>query len=475
MKNDFTRRRFLRTAGAAASVAILGQSLSGGGAALPAPTFVRRDIGGLSASDRVIVSYRKAITAMKALPASDPRSWTYQAAIHGTLLSPPQTAWNTCEHHTAFFWPWHRMYLYWFERIIRRMSGDSRWALPFWNWSSPSERQLPAMFRDPASELYVAERRTAMNAGGSLSAFDVENDLGFSLVNFTRASDSLESTPHDAVHVDVGGWMGSVPTAAQDPIFYLHHCNMDRLWNLWLAQGGGRSNPLADATWRTRPFTFFNEKGNQVQMTSCDVLRAAQQLDYRYEEEPAQVNQFCLRIVRVPIFERVVLIRLPIPPVVLGAALVTVDFDVTQLRERLAAIAGSQTETLFLELDDVEAERQPGVVWEVYVGAPANHLQRDPASPYYVGNVALFSTGIRSEADHEREANHEFKPARFAFPLNRAILAALEVNEERVPITFAPHGVLIDGEPSHPKEGEVESTVRIGQMSLTVETEKQLK
>ena len=87
--------------------------------------------------------------------------------------------------------------------------------------------------------------------------------------------------------------MGSVPTAAQDPIFYLHHSNIDRLWNLWLAQGGGRTDPLTDATWRTQRFTFFNEKGKQVQMTGCDILRAAQQLHYVYEGEPAQVLEQC--------------------------------------------------------------------------------------------------------------------------------------------------------------------------------------
>jgi len=34
-----------------------------------------------------------------------------------------------------FFFSWHRMYLYWFERIVRRMSGDDTWALPYWNWT----------------------------------------------------------------------------------------------------------------------------------------------------------------------------------------------------------------------------------------------------------------------------------------------------------------------------------------------------
>jgi Common central domain of tyrosinase/Polyphenol oxidase middle domain len=464
MTNCLSRRRLLKNAGVAASVVILGQSLAGC-VTVPATPVVRRDVGGMSASDPVIVSYGKAIKAMKALPASDPRSWTYQAAIHGTTLSPPNTAWNTCEHGTYFFWSWHRMYLYWFERIIRKMSGDYDWALPYWNWSAPSERQLPSMFRDATSELFVADRNPAMNDGtGSLPAWDVDYGPAFLLTNFASASSSLEGTPHGAVHVDVGGLMGWVPTAAQDPIFYLHHCNIDRLWNLWLAQGGGRADPLGDATWRNTKFTFFNEKGTQVHMTGCDVLRAAEQLKYTYEGEPPQVKSYCLEIAKLPVFARELVFRLPIPPVELGAEATTVQVDLREVRQQLADIAESATDTLFLELDDVGADRPPGVVWEVYLGAPPGKLERDPKSPYFIGNVALFGTGIRDEG------HHEFKPAHFAFPIAGALRAVLKTNLRRVPITFVAHGVLVNGALTRPK---VNAPVRIGTISITVERVKE--
>jgi tyrosinase len=466
MNKSFTRRRFLKAAGAAASVAAIGGSALDIVTPVNArATFLRRDVGGLAASDPVLVSYRKAIKAMQALPSSNPLSWAYQAAIHGTTLSPAQTAWNTCEHGSYFFWSWHRMYLYWFERIIRKMSGDYGWALPYWNWSSPTERQLPAPFRDTATLLYTSHRNASMNSGaGSLPSFDVDYSSAFSLANFTSASGSLEGTPHGAIHVDVGGWMGSVPTAGQDPIFYLHHCNIDRLWNLWLAQGGGRVDPLGDATWKNTQFTFFNENGAQVKMTGCEVLRCAQQLNYTYEGEPPEVTPICLRIIKLPPFERVVLIKLPIPEFVLGDDPITVEFDVKELRQRLAAVAQSREQTLFLELDGVVADRQPGVVWEVYVGASKDKLDRDEKNPAFVGNVALFGSGIREEAHHGG-----FKPAHFAFPINRAVQAALRTNAERVPITFAPHGVLVDGRLSRPK---AESPVRVGSLTLSVETQK---
>jgi hypothetical protein len=462
--NSFSRRRFLETAAKAASVAVLGPSFFGVSTALAAGSFVRRDIAGLAPGDPILMSYRKAIKAMQALPASNPLSWTYQAAIHGNTVLPPLAAWNTCEHGTYFFWSWHRMYLYWFERIIRKMSGDYGWALPYWNWSSASERQLPAAFRDPTSELYTSHRNSAMNSGaGSLPASDVSYTTAFSFVNFASASSSLEGTPHGAVHVDVGGWMGSVPTAAQDPIFYLHHCNIDRLWNLWLRQGGGRTDPLSDNTWKTSQFLFFDANGAQVKMTGCEVLRAAEQLNYTYEGEPTQIREYCLKIFKPSlVFQTIILLHLPIPEFILGSEPVSFPIDIKQLRERLVSIAESKTETLLLELDRVEAERQPGVVWEVYVGLPAN-AKPDPKSPYYVGNLALFGSGIRSEV------HHGFKPAHFAFPVGRAVMTSLKGREDQLQVTFVPHGVLVDGKPTHPN---VESPVRVGQASLAVETQK---
>ena len=65
------------------------------------------DVGGMSATDPVLVSYGKAVQAMQALPDANPLSWAYQVAIHGTTLSGSKTAWDTCQHGNYFFWSWH--------------------------------------------------------------------------------------------------------------------------------------------------------------------------------------------------------------------------------------------------------------------------------------------------------------------------------------------------------------------------------
>jgi tyrosinase len=101
----------------------------------------------------------------------------------------------------------------------------------------------------------------------------------------------LDNSPHGAVHVRVGGDMHDVPTAARDPIFWLHHANVDRLWNRWLAQGGSRQNPT-DGVWvgfpkrngADKPMKFPDENGNFVDITTQQVLDMAKN-SYRYDDD----------------------------------------------------------------------------------------------------------------------------------------------------------------------------------------------
>jgi hypothetical protein len=446
-----TRRRFLKT-----SAVVAGATLFDIRELLAAGPFTRLDVGGLTASSPTLVSYAKAIKAMQLLPTSNPLSWAYQAAIHGTTLSGSFPAWRTCQHGTPYFWSWHRMYLYWFERIIRKMSGDPNFALPYWNYESASERQLPAPFRVVGSPLYTPNRGAGWNSGAaSLSASAVATSGFMPLIPYFSAQSAIEGTPHGAVHVSIGGWMGSVPTAAQDPIFYLHHSNIDRWWNLWLKQGGGRTDPLSDAAWKTTKFLFFDENGAQQWMTGCDVLRALEQLSYSYQNEGTQVKEYCLKILPWWVFEKEFVFELPplkLPP---GPDPAPFEINIRQLKERMLTMAKDPNTDVTLELEGVEADKQPNVFWEVYAGLPKGEAP-SAESPYYVGNIALFGHGIRDEHQHNA-------PADFSFKLDQAMERTFARDASgTMAITFAARGAVIKGE----RGARSDATVTVGKARL---------
>jgi hypothetical protein len=202
-------------------------------------------------------------------------------------------------------------------------------------------------------------------------------------------------------------------------------------------------------------------------MNACQILRAAQQLHYVYEGEPPQVLQHCRRRPPWPWWEftKELVVKLPIPPVELGPEPVSFPIDLLDIRDKIAPLVESKTDTLLLELDDVEAETQPGAAWAVFVGLPPG-TETDPKSPHFVGQLALFGSGVRDEK------HHGHKPAHFAYPINRALQASLRVNADRVSVTFVPLGIVIDGKPSRP---EVKSPVRIGKASLSVDRAKEAR
>lgn len=214
-------------------------------------------------------AYAEVVRLMKALPSSDSRNWFNFAEIHN----------NFCPHGNWYFLPWHRAYLMALENVGRNLLGNANFALPYWDWTQNG--RMPPQFFDTNSPLYNATRtlKPSQSLCELLSGPDCEGFYGPSMVrevirsrpfqNFgstmpngqndnnvkwqrARGSkDRLEFGPHDNTHGLIGGEMGSVPTSARDPIFYLHHANIDRFWSAWSECGGGAES---DARWRN--FTF---------------------------------------------------------------------------------------------------------------------------------------------------------------------------------------------------------------------------
>jgi tyrosinase len=201
---------------------------------------------------------------------------------------------------------------------IAELGGPADWALPYWNYSdplNPNARRLPPAFRlertpdGLANPLRIDERRLGANAGEPIAA-DRHVDLGPALrepLFVGRAGDGvagfggpetelshggetigqLERLSHGSMHVRVGGtvgWMSLFNTAGLDPLFWLHHANIDRLWESWLAADSEHLNPT-DAKWlMDLPFEFHDAKGSVVALTPADVVdTSSPPLNYRYE------------------------------------------------------------------------------------------------------------------------------------------------------------------------------------------------
>lgn len=185
-------------------------------------------------------SFLNAVRTMKAnTNAKSASSWAYWTNVHV----------NYCPHGIAYFLAWHRGYLYYFEQQLRTVSGDNSLTLPYWNYYQYST--IPAEFTDPANKpLYVQRAGTNVYNALTLAPFDP------SVWNFQRGTmnafePQFESAPHNPVHNLIGNVMTTLQSP-NDPIFYLHHANVDRLWHAWaLPDGKGipyTSNPYDAAT-----------------------------------------------------------------------------------------------------------------------------------------------------------------------------------------------------------------------------------
>jgi tyrosinase len=221
--------------------------------------------------------------------------------------------WQQCQHGSWFFLPWHRMYLQYFEEIVSKtivdLGGPEDWALPYWNYCDGNNQHLntteqshalllPPEFGTTAPNpdfpgLWMKERvhygvshrdaacENSMERATFASAKGEKAGFGGFQNTFSHASDTfgaLESNPHNLIHVAIAGAMGDPDTAALDPIFWLHHANIDRLWQNWIEQGHSNAD---SSNWLNQSFDFHNANAQHVSPKVNSVLKT-EELGYTY-------------------------------------------------------------------------------------------------------------------------------------------------------------------------------------------------
>jgi len=314
--SQLSRRSFIR--GVAAMPVALWLASRG---ALADTPFIRYDIATPEGAAMLQI-YAEAVAKMQALGPGDPSSWTWAwythfvdglttkdseiARVFGDVASPARDLavemWNTCQAHSGQnpnnFLPWHRMYVLFMENIIRQVSGHPEFTMPYWNYTSydPALRGIvPLQFRMPTDPvygvLYRANRTKLANTGQSIQAKNAVDvlDLGPAMAKtsysnvgkvqgFCRA---LDAGVHSRLHVLTGTAknMGSVPYAGRDPLFLVHHANIDRIWASWNANGG--PNP-SNGGWMQQQFVFADPLGQRVSSKLSDYFDMAA-LGYGYD------------------------------------------------------------------------------------------------------------------------------------------------------------------------------------------------
>jgi tyrosinase len=239
---------------------------------------VHRKNAALLSADEV-AALRGAFEQVKQISADargDDRGFFEHAGMHGVPY------WD-CPHHTPqrLFLPWHRAYLYRLEQALAdRVAGVT---LPWWDWTTT--REIPAPFAvaaagGTANPLFSTETlvtaadirdgaplvEETSRATSPPDLLPHADDLRAVLdqPNYAFFNDACENI-HDGVHGWVGGTMGNVGYAAFDPVFWAHHCMIDRVWWLWQQQG--RMNAVPFAGWEDLVLEPFN-------LTIRDVLNA---------------------------------------------------------------------------------------------------------------------------------------------------------------------------------------------------------
>ncbi|WVZ87199.1 hypothetical protein U9M48_033878 [Paspalum notatum var. saurae] len=260
-----------------------------------------------------LAKYEKAVALMKALPDhdEDPRSFAQQWHVHCAYCDGAydQVGFPDLEveiHNCWLFFPWHRLYLYFHERILGKLIGDDTFALPFWNWDAPGGMTLPAIYVRESSPLYDERRSRATLLTSHRSRWtsttmaptrppqpqELSRSMTTSRSCTVRAiylAGVIESVPHGTVHVLTGDPrqpntedMGNFYYSARDPVFFSHHGNIDRLWRVWNGLRRGNTG-FTDPDWLDAGFLFYDEEARLVRARVRDCLDTAA-LRYAYQD-----------------------------------------------------------------------------------------------------------------------------------------------------------------------------------------------
>lgn len=247
---------------------------------------VRKNVNELNAAEKA--AYVNGVKALKTSGKYNPYVQTHDDAMNHATSNGSNAA-----HKGPAFLPWHREFILRLEKDIQQAIGNPYFGLPYWDWAADAALTNPTQGLVWGAGLmggqgnpvttgpFAAGSWTLWPSGNLVRAFAVSAPT---LPTNADVAGALAVTPYDAslwntgsnpsfrnklegwisgpqlhnrVHVWVGGSMLPM-TSPNDPVFFLHHCNVDRLWAAWQAQnpglylpttGGPSGHNLNDQMW----------------------------------------------------------------------------------------------------------------------------------------------------------------------------------------------------------------------------------
>ena len=459
--------------------------------------------------------------------------WGFLPSPPSVPVAPlPSTAdkklyWNQCQHQSWYFTPWHRGYLIALEKQVRAaivsLGGPSDWALPYWNYFGPNNQfQMPPAFGqkklpdgspnplyvvarygpDADGNIYIPTKAGIQHhpndpnfANGEVKQTCMSNDIytgsdvktkppGFGgpktqplFSHNGGTSGNLENNPHNLVHVYVGnqtaagkeGLMSDPRTAALDPIFYLHHANIDRMWAAWNVNN---QNPNTN-DWLKGPAVNGERKfamplpGGVSWVYTPAQMSDLGQLDYTYDDlqaPPQPVSPLNARLMRLGAPKDTAMPAEEVAPMITGkeielvgaspttvkletmGAHTTVQMDPkvrSKVSQSLTAAATEQKpDRVYLELENVRGQSDAHVL-SVYVNLPPGAKPADHPE-LLAGSAGLFGLSIASEPD----GTHGGQGLNFVMDITK-IVDDLHLNNaldtDHLNISIVPRGPIQEG------------------------------
>ena len=182
--------------------------------------------------------FLQVITAMNT--DNDPTLYAQFVGIHADMRHHMHTGMGGGAVGRQRFLPWHRDFLLKFETAMQQI--DPAAFIPYWHWST--DRALPPWLAEinftvivPATDMTAPQivnvirhlQLDALPSDAQIRHLETNTKM-----NYTQFTAALESY-HNTVHALVGGSMNDIMISPCDPVFWMHHAEVDRICSIWQA------------------------------------------------------------------------------------------------------------------------------------------------------------------------------------------------------------------------------------------------